>query len=76
MEEQPIVHQQLLRLNAEAAALDSKMEAAVGEMKAATADGDRALHTKIYDNLVADKRELNAMRATLTTQLAGGSVVG
>ena len=66
--------QQMLRLNPEAAALDTKIEAAVVKMEAATAEGDRAMYAKIYDNLVADKRELNAMRSALTTQLAGWSV--
>ena len=78
MEERPLAHQQLLRLNDEAAALDTEVKAAVGEIKAAKAEGDEAgitLHRAIYDNLVARERELNAMRAALTTQLAGWSVV-
>ena len=75
MEEQPLVHQHLLKLSGEAAALDTKVEAAVAKMEAATAEGDRAMYAKIYDNLVADKRELNAMRSALTTQLAGRSVL-
>ena len=66
--------QQLLRLDAEATALDTKIEAAVAKMEAAaTAEGDRPMFTKIYDNLVADKRHLNARRAVLEAQLAGTS---
>ena len=42
-------------------------------MKAATAEGDRAMHTKIYDDLVARVKDLNAMRAVLTAHLAGRS---
>ena len=72
MEEQQL---QQLRLNAEAAALGTEIKAAVAKMEAATVEGDRAMYTKIYDNLVADKRELNVMRAALTSQLAGWSVV-
>ena len=73
MEEQPIAYQQLLKLNAEADALDTEIKAAVGEMKAAVTDGDRAMYREVYNNLVADKRELSTMRAALTAQLAGGS---
>ena len=65
------MHQHLLRLSDEAAALDTKIEAAVAKMEAATAQGDRAMYTKIYDNLVAREKDLNAMRAALTAQLAG-----
>ena len=65
------MEEQLLRLNAEAASLDTEIKAAVAKMEAATSDGDRAMHTKIYDNLVTMAREVNAMRASLTTQLAG-----
>ena len=68
------VLQQLLRLDAEATALDTKIEAAVAKMEAAaTAEGDRPMFTKIYDNLVADKRHLNARRAVLEAQLVGTS---
>ena len=68
------MHQHLLRLSNEAAALDTEIKAVVGKMEAATAEADRAMYRVIYDNLVADKRELNAMRAALITQLAGRSV--
>ena len=50
----------------------------MGDIKAAKAEGDEAgiaLHREVYKNLVADKRELNAMRSALTTQLAGRSVL-
>ena len=39
MEEQ--LHQQLLRLNEETAGLDARIEAAVGETKAARAEADK-----------------------------------
>ena len=71
MEEHPLVHQYLLRLSDEAATLDTKIEAAVGEMKAAMAEGDRAMYTKIYDNLVAREKDLSGRRAALEAQLAG-----
>ena len=76
-QEQPLVHQYLLRLRDEAAALDTDIKAAVGKMEAAKAEGDEAgitLYRVIYDNLVARERELNAMRAALTTALTGRSV--
>ena len=57
MEEQPIIHQQLRRLNAESAALDIKIEAAVGEMKAATIEGDRAMYREVYNSLVAREKD-------------------
>ena len=70
------MHQHLLRLSDEAAALDNRMEGAVAKMEAETAEGDRAKCREVYLNLVACQRELNAMRAALTTpQLAGWSVV-
>ena len=39
-------------------------------MKAVTAEGDRAMHIKIYDDY---KRDLNVRRAVLEAQLAGTS---
>ena len=72
MEEQPIAYQQLLKLNAEADALDTEIKAAVGEMKAAVTDGDRAMYREVYNNLVADKRELSTMRASLTSHNTTG----
>ena len=39
-----MAYQQLLRLNAEAAALDTEIKAAVGKMKAAKAEGDSLAH--------------------------------
>ena len=69
-----IMEEQLLRLNAEAAALGTEIKEAVGDMKAATSESDRAMHWEVYNSLVARERELNAMRTSLTTQLAGRSV--
>ena len=43
----------------------------MAKMEAAQVEGDRAMHEAIYKDLVAEKRELNAMRAALTAQLAG-----
>ena len=64
--------QQLLRLNIEASSLDAKIDAAVCRISEAdTAEADRALFRDVYANLVGEKKELNAMRAALTTQLAG-----
>ena len=77
MEEQQFL-QHLLRLSEEAAAtaaaVDARIEAAVGKIEAARAEADKegvGLYSKIYDNLVADKRDLNARRATLEMQLTG-----
>ena len=78
MGKQHPIEKQLLRLSNEVSALDNRIEAAVGEIKASRAEGDDAgmtLYKEVYNNLVSDKRELNAMRAALTTQLAGWSVV-
>ena len=74
MEEQ--LHQQLLRLNDEAAAagLDARIEAAVGDIKAARAAADKVgvgLFKEIYDNLVAREKDLNTRRAALEALLAG-----
>ena len=72
MEEQ--LHQQLLRLNEEGSVLDSRIEAAVGEIKSARAEADKegvVLHKEIYDNLVAKGKVLDARRAALEAQLAG-----
>ena len=81
MEEQ--LQQQLLWLNDEAiaaaAGLDARIEAAVGRIEAARAEADKEgveLYNKIYDNLVADKKDLNARRAALEAQLAGRLRVG
>ena len=75
MEEQ--LHQQLLRLNEESAGLDARIGVAVGKIEAARAEADKegiGLYNKIYDNLVADKKALNARRAALEAQLAGMSL--
>ena len=72
MEEQPLVHQHLLRLIDEAGALDTEIKAAVVKMEAAKDDkDDRAMYTKIYDNLVAREKDLSGRRAALEAQLAG-----
>ena len=74
MEEQPLVHQHLLRLIDEAGALDTEIKAAVVKMEAAKDDkDDRAMYTKIYDNLVAREKDLSGRRAVLEAQLAGKS---
>ena len=70
-EEQQLLHQQLLGLGQEAAAIDTRIEAAAGNMKAALAKGDdagTAMHTKVYDNLVACQKDLNTMRVALAMQ--------
>ena len=73
------LHCQLIRLNDEAAAtaatLDARIEAAVGEMKAARAAGDMELSglcKEVYINLVAREKALSVRRAALEAQLAGG----
>ena len=79
MEEQQFL-QHLLRLSEEAAAtaaaVDARIEAAVGKIEAARAEADKegvGLYSKIYDNLVADKMMvLDARRATLEVQLTAG----
>ena len=74
MEEHQTGHQQLLRLNSEVAALDIKVDAAKGEMVAATAE-DREMYTNIYNNLVAKARQLDERRGVLEAQLAGMDLV-
>ena len=67
-------HHHLLLLSAEATALDSRTEAAAAKMEAARAAGDGAelaMHTKIYENLVDDKKALNAMRAVILNYTGG-----
>ena len=44
-DDQPFVHQQLRRLNAETAALDTKIDAAAAEMKAAKSEAVRSTTT-------------------------------
>ena len=71
MEEHQTGHQQLLRLNSEVAALDTKVDAAKDAMVAATAE-DRAMYKAIYDNLVAEKTlVLETRRGVIEAQLAG-----
>ena len=36
------------------------------------AEGDRAMHREVYNNLVADERELSTMRASLTSHNTTG----
>ena len=72
MEVQP--HQRLLRLDDAAAALDARIEAAVGKIEAARAEAVKegvGLYKEIYDNLVAEKKDLNTRRAVLEAQLQG-----
>ena len=42
------LYQQLLRLYVEASVLDAAIKAAVGEMKAAAAEGDRAMYREVW----------------------------
>ena len=72
MEEQ-LHQQQLLWLNDEAAALDTRIEAAVGKIEAARAEADKEgvrLYNKIYDDLVAREKDLSVRRARLEVQVA------
>ena len=67
-------HQRLLRLDDAAAALDARIEAAVGKIEAARAEAVKegvGLYKEIYDNLVAEKKDLNTRRAVLEAQLQG-----
>ena len=52
-----IMEEQLLRLNAEAAALGTEIKEAVGDMKAATSESDRAMHWEVYNSLVAREKD-------------------
>ena len=73
MEEQ--LHHLLLS-EAAAAALDTRIQAAERDLKAAKAEADREgieRCTAIYDDLVAAKEVVDTRRAALEAQLAGGS---
>lgn len=68
----------LQQLSREATALDTQIIAVVAKMEAAQAEGDESGYAthKVYDNLVACQRDLNAMRTALITQLSGRLVAG
>ena len=58
-DQQPVVHQQLARLNSEVSALDAQMKGVVAKMEAAQGDKEGlAFYKDIYNNLVAKERTL------------------